>query len=32
VLAGLGRILKSPRFARLRGLEHTVVRDLEQIV
>ena len=27
-----GRTLKSPRFARLRGLEHTVVRDLEQIV
>ena len=27
-----GRTLKSPRFARLRGLEHTVVCDLEQIV
>jgi hypothetical protein len=27
-----GRTLKSPRFARLRGLEHTLVRDLEQIV
>jgi hypothetical protein len=27
-----GRTLKSPRFARLRKLEHTVVRDIEQIV
>ena len=27
-----GRTLKSPRFARLHGLEHTVVRDLERIV
>jgi hypothetical protein len=27
-----GRTLKSPRFARLRGLEHTLVRDLGQIV
>jgi hypothetical protein len=27
-----GRTLKSPRFRRLRELEHTVVRDVEQIV